>query len=70
MKTVAPGDAADQIVNAVRRNYFEITIPSDMYYQNKVSALSITFYRIIYLCLRLYMPLTNILHPSPKSELV
>ncbi|KOB67200.1 Short-chain dehydrogenase [Operophtera brumata] len=36
MKTVEAGDAADQIVNAVRRNYVEITIPSDLYYTNKL----------------------------------
>ncbi|XP_022821732.1 17-beta-hydroxysteroid dehydrogenase 13-like isoform X2 [Spodoptera litura] len=36
MKTVDPGDAADQIVDAVLREYHEITIPSDMYYSNKV----------------------------------
>lgn len=36
MKTVEPGEAADQIVDAVRRNYHEITVPSDMYYTNKV----------------------------------
>ncbi|CAH0695519.1 unnamed protein product [Spodoptera exigua] len=36
MKTVDPGDAADQIVDAVLREYHEITIPSDMYYSNKI----------------------------------
>lgn len=36
MKTVEPGDAADQIVDAIRREYHEITIPSDMYYSNKI----------------------------------
>ncbi|XP_026738787.1 epidermal retinol dehydrogenase 2-like [Trichoplusia ni] len=36
MKTVEPGEAADQIVDAVRREYHEITIPSDLYYTNKI----------------------------------
>ncbi|KAJ8735860.1 hypothetical protein PYW07_007480 [Mythimna separata] len=36
MKTVEPGDAADQIVDAIRREYHEITIPSDLYYTNKL----------------------------------
>lgn len=36
MKPATPGEAADQIVDAVRRNYVEITIPSDMYYTNKI----------------------------------
>uniref|UniRef100_A0A2A4K3Z4 Short-chain dehydrogenase/reductase 3 n=2 Tax=Heliothis virescens TaxID=7102 RepID=A0A2A4K3Z4_HELVI len=36
MKTVDPGDAADQIVDAVRKEYHEITIPSDLYYTNKI----------------------------------
>ncbi|KAJ0182274.1 hypothetical protein K1T71_001643 [Dendrolimus kikuchii] len=36
MKTIDPGDAADQIVDAIRRDYHEITIPSDLYYGNKI----------------------------------
>lgn len=36
MKVVEPGEAADQIVDAVRRNYHEITVPSDLYYTNKI----------------------------------
>ncbi|CAB3256258.1 unnamed protein product [Arctia plantaginis] len=39
MKTVEPGEAADQIVDAIRREYHEITIPSDMYYTNKIFGL-------------------------------
>lgn len=36
MKIVSPGEAADEIVDAVRRNLQEITIPSSLYYVNKV----------------------------------
>lgn len=36
MKIVTPQIAADNIVDAVRRNYFEITIPSSLYYINKI----------------------------------
>lgn len=36
MKVVEPGEAADQIVDAVRREYHEITVPSDLYYSNKI----------------------------------
>ncbi|XP_047019875.1 epidermal retinol dehydrogenase 2-like isoform X1 [Helicoverpa zea] len=39
MKTVDPGDAADQIVDAIRKEYHEITIPSDLYYTNKIFGL-------------------------------
>ncbi|XP_073958301.1 epidermal retinol dehydrogenase 2-like [Choristoneura fumiferana] len=34
MKIVTPQEAADNIVDAVRRNYLEITIPSSLYYVN------------------------------------
>ena len=37
MKVVDPGEAADMIVNAVRREVVEITIPSDLHYMNRVS---------------------------------
>lgn len=43
MKIVTPQEAADNIVDAVRRNYLEITIPSSLYYVNLVSSLNITF---------------------------
>lgn len=36
MKLIPPGEAADQILDAVRRNYGEITIPSSLYYVAKV----------------------------------
>ncbi|KAG6441854.1 epidermal retinol dehydrogenase 2 isoform X2 [Manduca sexta] len=36
MKVVDPGEAADQIVDAIRKEYHEITIPSDLYYTNKI----------------------------------
>lgn len=36
MKIVKPEEAADKIVDAVRRNYDEITIPSSLYYLNKI----------------------------------
>ncbi|XP_013183981.1 17-beta-hydroxysteroid dehydrogenase 13 [Amyelois transitella] len=34
LKIVTPDKAADDIVDAVRRNYYEITIPSSLYYIN------------------------------------
>ncbi|CAH0690497.1 unnamed protein product [Chilo suppressalis] len=36
MKILSPGEAADKIVDAVRRNYHEITIPSSLYYINQM----------------------------------
>ncbi|CAH2050868.1 unnamed protein product, partial [Iphiclides podalirius] len=36
MKIVSPQVAADSIVDAVRRNYAEITIPSSLYYINQI----------------------------------
>ncbi|XP_049883050.1 epidermal retinol dehydrogenase 2-like isoform X1 [Pectinophora gossypiella] len=36
MKIVSPQEAADNIVDAVRRNYHEITIPSSLYYVNMI----------------------------------
>lgn len=36
MKILTPQEAADSIVNAVRRNYHEITIPGSQYYVNMV----------------------------------
>ncbi|XP_053615097.1 17-beta-hydroxysteroid dehydrogenase 13-like isoform X1 [Plodia interpunctella] len=36
MKIVTPDQAADAIVDAVRRDYYEITIPSSLYYINLV----------------------------------
>lgn len=36
MKILSPQEAADNIVDAVRRNYHEITIPSSLYYINQV----------------------------------
>ncbi|CAG4953985.1 unnamed protein product [Colias eurytheme] len=35
MKVVEPGDAADTILNAVRREYNEVTIPQDLHYVNR-----------------------------------
>ncbi|CAG9136809.1 unnamed protein product [Plutella xylostella] len=35
MKIVSPQDAVDKIVDAVRRNYPEITVPSSLYYINQ-----------------------------------
>ncbi|GBP38698.1 hypothetical protein EVAR_22347_1 [Eumeta japonica] len=37
LSTVAPGDAADIIVDAVRKELFEITVPRHFYYMNKVT---------------------------------
>lgn len=39
MKILTPQEAADSIVDAVRRNYYEITIPSSLYYINMVSCI-------------------------------
>ncbi|XP_013177254.1 PREDICTED: estradiol 17-beta-dehydrogenase 11-like [Papilio xuthus] len=36
MKILSPQEAADSIVDAVRRNYHEITIPSSLYYINQI----------------------------------
>ncbi|GBP38693.1 hypothetical protein EVAR_22341_1 [Eumeta japonica] len=36
MRIVSAGEAADRIVDAVRRGHVEITIPSSLYYVNKV----------------------------------
>ncbi|XP_072939320.1 17-beta-hydroxysteroid dehydrogenase 13-like isoform X2 [Epargyreus clarus] len=36
MKIISPQEAADNIVDAVRRNYNEITIPSSLYYVNQI----------------------------------
>ncbi|PZC81390.1 17-beta-hydroxysteroid dehydrogenase 13 isoform X1 [Helicoverpa armigera] len=36
MKILTPQEAADSIVDAVRRNYYEITIPSSLYYINMI----------------------------------
>ncbi|XP_075976959.1 17-beta-hydroxysteroid dehydrogenase 13-like isoform X2 [Anticarsia gemmatalis] len=36
MKILTPQEAADSIVDAVRRNYYEITIPSSLYYINQI----------------------------------
>ncbi|KAF9797160.1 hypothetical protein SFRURICE_018630 [Spodoptera frugiperda] len=36
MKILTPQEASDQIVDAVRRNYNEITIPSSLYYINMI----------------------------------
>ncbi|KAJ0182273.1 hypothetical protein K1T71_001642 [Dendrolimus kikuchii] len=36
MKIVTVQEAADNIVDAVRRNYFEVTIPSSLYYINQI----------------------------------
>ncbi|KAF9420314.1 hypothetical protein HW555_003375 [Spodoptera exigua] len=36
MKILTPQEASDQIVDAVRRNYNEITIPSSLYYINLI----------------------------------
>ncbi|KAJ8736039.1 hypothetical protein PYW08_006695 [Mythimna loreyi] len=36
MKILSPQEAADSIVDAVRRNYHEITIPSSLYYINMI----------------------------------
>ncbi|KAM3967718.1 17-beta-hydroxysteroid dehydrogenase 13 isoform 1-T1 [Aphomia sociella] len=36
MKILTPQEAADNIVDAVRRNYHEITIPSSLYYINMI----------------------------------
>lgn len=36
MKILSPQEAADSIVDAVRRNYYEITIPSSLYYINMI----------------------------------
>lgn len=36
MKILSPQEAADKIVDAVRRNYQEITIPSSLYYINMI----------------------------------
>ncbi|CAB3241143.1 unnamed protein product [Arctia plantaginis] len=36
MKILTPQEAADNIVDAVRRNYNEITIPSSLYYLNMI----------------------------------
>lgn len=38
---VEPGDAADQIVDAVRRDVLEISIPGNMHYTNRVSILHV-----------------------------
>ncbi|XP_073958427.1 uncharacterized protein [Choristoneura fumiferana] len=37
MKMVEPGDAADQIVDAVRRDVLEISIPGNMHYTNRIT---------------------------------
>ncbi|KAG6441858.1 hypothetical protein O3G_MSEX002081 [Manduca sexta] len=39
MKILTPQEASDSIVDAVRRNYFEITIPSSLYYINTICRL-------------------------------
>lgn len=36
LNVVKKTDAADQIVDAVRRNYLEITVPSDLFYKSRV----------------------------------
>ncbi|CAG9796330.1 unnamed protein product [Diatraea saccharalis] len=36
IKILTPGEAADKIVDAIRRNYHEITIPSSLYYINQM----------------------------------
>ncbi|XP_013183978.1 epidermal retinol dehydrogenase 2 [Amyelois transitella] len=36
MRVVEPEEAADQIVDAIRREYLEITVPSELYYISKL----------------------------------
>lgn len=42
MKIVSPQEAADQIVDSIRRNYFSNTIPKSMHYNVMVSYISDT----------------------------
>lgn len=36
LKVIEPGDAADTIIDAMRRDQTEITIPQDLHYVNRV----------------------------------
>lgn len=50
LKILTPQEAVENIVDAVRRNYQEITIPSSLYYINTVRKTFISITEFILLC--------------------
>lgn len=46
MKVVGAAEAAATIVDAVRREVVEITIPAELHYMNRVSLKTLIFYTV------------------------